>query len=97
MSSYPNYHISVEGLILYKDKILLCKRNHQALVAPGVWNVPAGKVKLEEIPLHAIYREIKEETNLDVESVEEIHVSPSNQRMQTKKNTIDVSLLTSPY
>ncbi|GAA5417569.1 metallothiol transferase FosB [Paraliobacillus ryukyuensis] len=74
MSDYPNYRNSVELILIHKGKVLLTKRSEQAIVAPGVWNVPAGKVKYDEIPTEAVYREAKEETNLDVEIIEELAV-----------------------
>ena len=74
MSGYPNYRNSVEIIIAHKRKVLLVKRSEESVVAPGVWNVPAGKVKYEEIPIEALYREAKEETSLDVEMVKELFV-----------------------
>ena len=41
-------------------------------VAPGVWNVPAGKVKFDEVPIKAVIRECKEEIGLDVKVIKEI-------------------------
>jgi 8-oxo-dGTP pyrophosphatase MutT (NUDIX family) len=74
MTHHPNYRVSVEIILKKNDKILLAKRSQEAMVAPGVWNVPAGKVKFHEIPLEAAFREVKEETNIDVEELTEIHV-----------------------
>lgn len=74
MSNYPNYRITVEIVIVHNDKVLLAKRSEDAVVAPGAWNVPAGKVKYDEIPVEAVYREAKEETNLEVELVKELSV-----------------------
>ncbi len=74
MTHHPNYRVSVEIILKKKDKILLAKRSEEAMVAPGVWNVPAGKVKFHEIPQEAAFREVKEETNIEVEELLEIHV-----------------------
>ncbi|WAA09864.1 NUDIX domain-containing protein [Fervidibacillus albus] len=74
MSNYPNYRNTVEIIIQNEGKVLLTKRSEDSVVAPGVWNVPAGKVKYEEIPVEALYREAKEETNLEVELVKELSV-----------------------
>ncbi|MEG0307169.1 MAG: NUDIX hydrolase [Clostridium sp.] len=74
MENYPNYRIAVEVIIIHGNKILLTKRADDCVVAPGVWNVPAGKVKYEEIPIEALYREAKEETNLNVELIKELNV-----------------------
>lgn len=74
MKTYPNFRNTVEVVILHDSKILIAKRSEDAVVAPGVWNVPAGKVKYEETPLEALYREAKEETNLEVELIKELGV-----------------------
>lgn len=57
---------SVESIIMYSEKILLVKRSPDCKVAPGVWNVPAGKVKKDEKPEDAAVREPNEETGLVV-------------------------------
>ena len=74
MNNHPNYRVSVEIILMHEDKLLLTKRSTEAVVAPGVWNVPAGKVKFNEIPAGAAIREVKEETNMDLEGLKEIHV-----------------------
>lgn len=74
MYNHPNYRVSVEIILMHQDKLLLTKRSTDAVVAPGVWNVPAGKVKFNEIPAAAAIREVKEETNMDLEGLKEIHV-----------------------
>jgi 8-oxo-dGTP pyrophosphatase MutT (NUDIX family) len=70
--SHPNYRVAVEAVIYNEGKVLLTKRSDDALVAPGVWNVPAGKVKYEEVPKDAVLRECAEETNLNVDIVAEL-------------------------
>ena len=74
MNRYPNYRVSVEIILMHNERILLTKRSLEAVVAPGVWNVPAGKVKFTEIPVEAAIREVKEETNMDLQGLKEIHV-----------------------
>ncbi|WP_394190077.1 NUDIX hydrolase [Paenisporosarcina quisquiliarum] len=74
MNKHPNYRVSVEIILMHEDKILLTKRSTESVVAPGVWNVPAGKVKFNEIPAEAAIREVKEETNMDLQGLKEIHV-----------------------
>ncbi|WP_127508278.1 NUDIX domain-containing protein [Paenibacillus humicus] len=72
MANYPNYRIAVGIVIWHEGKILLTKRSGNSLVYPNVWCVPSGKVKYEEKPIEALYREAKEETNLDVVFLEEL-------------------------
>ncbi|MBW9234272.1 NUDIX domain-containing protein, partial [Leptospira santarosai] len=74
MTHHPNYRVSVEIILRHNHKILLTKRSEWANVAPGVWNVPAGKVKFHEIPIEAALREVQEETNMGVSNLTEIHV-----------------------
>lgn len=68
--SYPNYRVAVEALIVNNDKVLLTKRVEAAKVAPGAWNVPAGKVKYTETTNEAVVRECLEETNLKVKVID---------------------------
>lgn len=74
MKSYPNYRIAVEIVIVHEGKVLLAKRADHVQAGVAVWSVPVGKVKYEEIPVEGMYREAKEETNLDVELLRELDV-----------------------
>jgi len=51
MIHHPNNRVAVEIILKKNAKNLLAKRLEKAIVAPAVWNVPAGKVKIHEIPL----------------------------------------------
>jgi len=73
-TSYPNYRVAVEAIIRHRGRVLLTKRSASANVFPGVWTVPAGKVKYAELPRHALFREVLEETNLAVDWVAELDV-----------------------
>jgi ADP-ribose pyrophosphatase YjhB (NUDIX family) len=58
------------GLIVKcKDKILLCKRNHEGSF-PGMWSIPAGKVEDNEKTMDACKREFFEETAIDIDDVD---------------------------
>ena len=59
----------MELLIKHHGKYLLCKRSSDAKIAPGIWNIPAGKVKYNEGIEEALIRECEEETNLKVSNV----------------------------
>ena len=74
MKEYPNYRAVVEVVLVKDGKVLLTKRAKDCVVAPNKWNVPAGKVKYEEIPVDACLREAKEEVQLDVDILNEIGV-----------------------
>ncbi|NIS17364.1 MAG: NUDIX domain-containing protein [candidate division Zixibacteria bacterium] len=54
------------GCVVFKDgKLLWVERAHEPKV--GYWTIPAGFCEWEENPAETAVRELKEETNLDVE------------------------------
>lgn len=55
------YDFVVAPYIVNKDRVLLV--NHPRY---GLWIAPGGHIELNENPLEALHREIKEETGLDV-------------------------------
>ena len=57
--------IVVGGIIKEDDKILLIQEAKESCY--GMWNIPAGKLELNEIIKEGALREIKEETGLDAE------------------------------
>jgi 8-oxo-dGTP diphosphatase len=62
---YPSQPIvGVGAVILRNGKILLGKRLYEP--AAGKWSIPGGLVELGETLEHAVIREAKEETCLDV-------------------------------
>ena len=63
---YPEHPIvSVGGVIVNGDRVLLIKRAHEPL--KGTWSIPGGVVELGETLTEAVAREVREETGLDVE------------------------------
>lgn len=77
--------IGVGAIIVQDDKILLTKRGSEP--GKGKWSVPGGLVELGEKLEKAVIREVKEETNLDVEIVRLIDavdniIRNSNGRLQ---------------
>ena len=62
------YGLTVRGIIKNgSGKILIVKRHPKSKTAPEMWELPGGKVERGEFFADALVREIKEETNLDVE------------------------------
>ncbi|GAB4330530.1 MAG: hypothetical protein Kow0037_06350 [Calditrichia bacterium] len=59
------HRVAVIAYIVRGDKFLLLKRNQP----PKIWAPPGGHLHFQESPVEGIIREIKEETNLDVEVV----------------------------
>ena len=62
-----DYGLTVRGIIRNSDgKILIVKRHPKSRTDPEMWELPGGKVEKGEHFADALVREIKEETNLDV-------------------------------
>lgn len=53
--------ISIKGVIICDDKVLLLKNERDE------WDLPGGKLRFDTSPEACVIREVKEETNLDVE------------------------------
>lgn len=56
--------------ILYKDSILLCRRSEfwrgEPVPFGGYWSIFTGSVEKNENPLHCAIREVKEESDIDI-------------------------------
>jgi len=59
---HEKYDFTVGCFIVFEDKVLLV--NHPRY---DMWLCPGGHIELDEDPEEALFREIKEETGLDVE------------------------------
>ncbi|MCG8338229.1 MAG: A/G-specific adenine glycosylase [Proteobacteria bacterium] len=66
----PEYHIAV-GVVIKDKKLLITRRAEKGLLG-GLWEFPGGKLENNEEPNKACIREIKEETGLDVTTVEHL-------------------------
>ena len=70
---YPNQPIvGVGAVMICNGKILLEKRKGEP--GRGKWTIPGGLVELGESAEQTVIREVKEETNLEVEQPELIDV-----------------------
>ena len=71
--AYPNQPIvGVGAIIIHNGKILLEKRRNDP--GKGKWSVPGGLVELGENIEETVLREVKEETNLEVENPQHVDV-----------------------
>lgn len=79
---FPNGHKSTYGYIEFADgvhavvvdnnnRIVLFKQFRYA-VRKNVWSIPGGKIEANETPEKAIAREIKEEINVEIDSLEKL-------------------------
>ena len=60
------FHITVKGIVVLDNKILLLKRVKPWTDGLGFWELPGGGLEYGETPNQALIRELKEETGLDI-------------------------------
>ena len=58
--------VTVGGLIYNAAGEVLMIRTHKW---SDLWGIPGGKIKLGESAVHALRREVKEETNLEIDDI----------------------------
>ena len=59
--------------VVHEDKILLTQRKG----VPHIWELPGGKVEVNEEPSNAATREVKEETGYEIEVISKLPFSYS--------------------
>ena len=66
--NYKQYPVAaVSAIIVQNEKVLLVKRKYPP--GQGKWGLPGGHVEYGETLTEAVIREIKEETNYEIETV----------------------------
>ena len=61
------YNISVYTIVLNdKGELLLLKRSKDSNNNPGKWDLPGGKMELDETLKEALMREVREETGISI-------------------------------
>ena len=63
------FHITVKGIVVFKQKVLLMKRVRPSSDGLGYWELPGGGLEYGETPNEALKREVKEETGLTIDVV----------------------------
>lgn len=63
------FHITVKGIVVYHQKVLLMKRVRASSDGLGYWELPGGGLEYGETPNEALKRELKEETGLTIDVV----------------------------
>jgi mutator protein MutT len=64
--------VAINAIIKNENgKILVVKRNKNEIAFPGKWTLPGGKAERGEKIIEVLKREVKEETNLDIEDYKE--------------------------
>lgn len=61
---YQQLKVGVGALVASEDRLLLIRRATEPFA--GCWSLPAGYVDVDEPPIAAVIREVREEVGLDV-------------------------------
>lgn len=65
--------ITSQKVILKKeDKFLILLRSVSAIRFPGLWDFPGGILEVDEDPMASVCREVREETQMDIELGNEV-------------------------
>ena len=67
------FHITVKGIVVFKQKVLLMKRVRPSSDGLGYWELPGGGLEYGETPNEALKRELKEETGYTANNIKLIH------------------------
>lgn len=67
------FHITVKGIVVFQNKVLLMKRSRPSSDGLGYWELPGGGLEYGETPNEALLRELKEETGLDIKIIKPIY------------------------
>ncbi len=65
---------ALKAIIVKSGKILILRRTGKEDCFKDMWDIPGGKINFGETPEEALRREIKEETNLEVEIIKPVRV-----------------------
>ena len=64
--------VGVKALISQDDKYLFLRRSHYFKPGPENWDIPGGRIAPEESLKDALRREVKEETSMNIISIDEL-------------------------
>ncbi len=65
---------AVKAFIVEGGKVLLIKRQPHNPHMPNTWDNPGGRLLLDENPFAGLHREVKEETDLNIEIITPLDV-----------------------
>jgi len=93
MARYKNPKVTVDGVIMDKEKVVLIKRKNQPY--KNKWALPGGYVEYGESTEQAIAREVKEETGIEIE-IERLVGVYSDPNRDPRGHTISIVYLCKP-
>ena len=67
------FHITVKGIVIYNNKILIMKKVKPSSDGYGYWELPGGGLEYGETPHQALIRELKEETGLTIHVIKPVY------------------------
>lgn len=67
------FHITVKGIVIYQNQVLILKRQKPSRDGLGYWELPGGGLEYGETPHQALIRELKEETSLDIKIIKAVY------------------------
>lgn len=86
--------LTVDALIIYKDKIVLIKRKNPPY--KDMFALPGGFVEIGETVEKAVIREAKEETNLDIKIISLLDIYSDPQR-DPRGHTVSICFIALGY
>lgn len=86
--------LTVDALVIYEEKIVLIKRKNPPY--ENMFALPGGFVEVGETVEHAVIREAKEETGLDIEIIRLLGVY-SDPNRDPRGHTVSVCFITAGY
>ncbi len=76
------FYVSIKGVILLNDRVLLLRK------PSGEWDIPGGRLSIDENPRQCLIREVQEETGLSVKPGKLLH-----RWVRRRPNKVDVFLV----
>lgn len=84
------FHITVKGIVVFNQKILLMKRVRPSSDGLGYWELPGGGLEYGETPNEALIRELKEESGLTIDVVKPAYTFT---KIRTNYQTVGIGYL----
>lgn len=69
-----NFAFAAKSFIVNENKLLIIKRSDDNVQKPGIWEIPGGRLNPNEDQIVGLKREIKEETNLDIDVIKPLTI-----------------------